>query len=279
MAFSSSNGSLSGSSDVSLNNPANNQVLAYNSTLRKWQNTTISGGGGITGVNISKIVVSDTYPSGLNTGDFWFRPYAAGGPAIPYQAGTYFTDDFARADGDLGIAAHGEQYAINVNSGTGMQIASQAVYASSGNGNGAFATIGITNLPQTRAIALTINNYTSMSVVGLLLGFGSTSNYVQVQLTASSAIRLVTVVGGSTTNSSSTSVTLNTSSTFKATLTVNGDSTGTVKIYVDGVLKYTPPNISAANMSALIGNSVGFFVQRNNSSDASTVDNISITDS
>lgn len=38
-------GSIASSSDVALNNPANNQVLTYNTGVGKWQNQSIAGGG------------------------------------------------------------------------------------------------------------------------------------------------------------------------------------------------------------------------------------------
>lgn len=46
MSFGGGSGSssLSTSTDVVLNSPANNQVLGYNSALAKWQNQTASGG-------------------------------------------------------------------------------------------------------------------------------------------------------------------------------------------------------------------------------------------
>lgn len=38
-------GSISGSTDVALNSPANQQVLAYDSSTSKWKNATMSGAG------------------------------------------------------------------------------------------------------------------------------------------------------------------------------------------------------------------------------------------
>ncbi len=49
MSFGGGSGSssIAGSTDVVLSSPVNNQVLGYNSSLAKWQNQTVSGGGGI----------------------------------------------------------------------------------------------------------------------------------------------------------------------------------------------------------------------------------------
>lgn len=48
MGFGGSGGggssTIAGSSDAALNNPVNNDVLAYNSTTQKWSNSQISGG-------------------------------------------------------------------------------------------------------------------------------------------------------------------------------------------------------------------------------------------
>ena len=43
MGLSTGGGGLSSASDVALNNPANDQVFAYNSSTAKWQNKTIAG--------------------------------------------------------------------------------------------------------------------------------------------------------------------------------------------------------------------------------------------
>ena len=46
--------SLNDLSDVSLYNTSNGQVLGYNSTTEKWENMTVSGGGGFAGLGIGK---------------------------------------------------------------------------------------------------------------------------------------------------------------------------------------------------------------------------------
>lgn len=44
-------GNLVGLSDVAVSSPANGQSLTYNSTTSKWENTTVSGGGGVSSFN------------------------------------------------------------------------------------------------------------------------------------------------------------------------------------------------------------------------------------
>jgi hypothetical protein len=46
MSFNPSGGGISAASDVALSNPANGEFLGYNSSIAKWQNTAVSGGGG-----------------------------------------------------------------------------------------------------------------------------------------------------------------------------------------------------------------------------------------
>lgn len=49
MTFGGSGGgssSIAGSSDVALSNPANNEVLAYDSGVQKWKNAASAGAGG-----------------------------------------------------------------------------------------------------------------------------------------------------------------------------------------------------------------------------------------
>lgn len=41
----SGGGSIASAADVAVSNPVNNQALTYNSTVQKWQNSTISGSG------------------------------------------------------------------------------------------------------------------------------------------------------------------------------------------------------------------------------------------
>lgn len=48
-------GSIAGSSDVSLNSPTDNQVLAYNGTTGKWQNQTASGTGSSDAADITYV--------------------------------------------------------------------------------------------------------------------------------------------------------------------------------------------------------------------------------
>ena len=64
-----SNGNIAGSSDVALNNVANDQVLAYNSTVSKWQNKTPAGGStAITNVTGNAVMYS-TDPAVRGTAD------------------------------------------------------------------------------------------------------------------------------------------------------------------------------------------------------------------
>lgn len=48
MGFNPAGGAISGATDVALSNPANNQVLTYNSGVAKWQNQTAAAGGNVT---------------------------------------------------------------------------------------------------------------------------------------------------------------------------------------------------------------------------------------
>lgn len=47
----SGGGSIASATDVAVNNPTNSQALTYNSSVQKWQNSTISGGGATENVN------------------------------------------------------------------------------------------------------------------------------------------------------------------------------------------------------------------------------------
>lgn len=44
-------GSIGSATDVAFNNPANNQVLTYDSGIGKWKNATVSATAGVTSVN------------------------------------------------------------------------------------------------------------------------------------------------------------------------------------------------------------------------------------
>ena len=47
MGFNPAGGAISGATDVALSNPANNQVLTYNSGVAKWQNQNAAAGGNV----------------------------------------------------------------------------------------------------------------------------------------------------------------------------------------------------------------------------------------
>lgn len=56
-------GSVAGSSDVALNNPADSQVLSYNASTSKWKNATITQGGGATAGFVYYTTASSSWPS------------------------------------------------------------------------------------------------------------------------------------------------------------------------------------------------------------------------
>ncbi len=80
MGFGGSGGgsnSLSTSSDVALSNPANNEVLAYDTANSKWKNASVGGAGAILFVDMddSEYNPPSTMPSG--TKQIIFRGIAA----------------------------------------------------------------------------------------------------------------------------------------------------------------------------------------------------------
>lgn len=58
-------GELNGLDDVEITTPSNGQVLSYNSTTLKWENKTVSGGGGVNGIlNATSAISIDTDNAG-----------------------------------------------------------------------------------------------------------------------------------------------------------------------------------------------------------------------
>lgn len=69
MGFGGSGGgsaSLSGSTDVALNTPANNQVLTYDSSTSKWKNAASAGGSG--GSDLTVLNQTEPVPNGTPAG-------------------------------------------------------------------------------------------------------------------------------------------------------------------------------------------------------------------
>ena len=63
-----SNGNIAGSTDVALNSVTNDQVLAYNTSVSKWQNKTIASATTIANVS-GNVVMYSTNPSSRGTAD------------------------------------------------------------------------------------------------------------------------------------------------------------------------------------------------------------------
>ena len=63
-----SNGNIAGSTDVALNSVANDQVLAYNTSVSKWQNKTLTSATTIANVS-GNVVMYSTNPSNRGTAD------------------------------------------------------------------------------------------------------------------------------------------------------------------------------------------------------------------
>ena len=61
-------GNIAGSTDVALNNTANDQVLAYNSGTSKWQNKTLASATTIANVS-GNVVMYSTNPANRGTSD------------------------------------------------------------------------------------------------------------------------------------------------------------------------------------------------------------------
>jgi hypothetical protein len=248
----------------------------------RWYTTT--AGAGIEGDGISKIVVSDTFPTGLEIGDFWLRP-GDGTPLNPLPEGTFMEDDFNRADAsDLGSGPRDEAwFAVHI----AMPIVSNVAAPGGGTGVSRVMIVGLSNIELgTRFVQVYIDNFLMNGAqYGVVLSWKDSANWLKAVVLdsgSSSVVRVIKMVAGATTNSTSGNIaalsqTLPNDFTFKAGMTIAGDGTGGTSVAINGSVVYGT-SLTTGDVTALNSNNVGLAWHRGATDEGTTFDNFLVTD-